>query len=273
MKLFQVLQMVDPSLAPARCKLHLAVHNGIEDPLDVYFAEKFDEWQAWQNKKNFERDFVIALISLPQTDRWLFAGAFDREGVRQVKGSGAGRYLYSLSRRGGPEELNGRLVVHLKRTGRASYLRAENCAERATVAEIRAERVRFREFPGYSAAMLTKAQLDTVVRQGAESWRSALKSVAGVYLIADGCNGKLYVGSATAEEGIWNRWCAYSSTGHGGNMELKEVLREKGQQHAESFHFGVLEIVGTEATKDDVLKRESRWKDLLLTRRFGYNRN
>ena len=45
--------------------------------------------------------------------------------------------------------------------------------------------------------MLSKQQLDTVVKQEVESWKAALGSVAGVYLIADRRTGKLYVGSAT----------------------------------------------------------------------------
>ncbi len=84
--------------------------------------------------------------------------------------------------------------------------------------------------------------------------------------------GKLYVGSATGGEGIWSRWCAYSTTGHGGNCELADLLREKGDTYAENFHFGVLEIADTHASTDDILRRESYWKDLLRTRvPHGYN--
>ena len=43
--------------------------------------------------------------------------------------------------------------------------------------------------------------------------------------------------------------------------------------YAENFQFGVLEIADTHASDADVVKRETRWKELLLTREFGYNGN
>lgn len=98
--------------------------------------------------------------------------------------------------------------------------------------------------------------------------------LSGVYLIADQHKEKLCVGSATGGEGIGNRWCAYSASGHGGNSELRDLLREKGDGYAENFQFGVLEIADTHASTDDIRRRESHWKDLLLSRiPNGYNAN
>ncbi len=270
MQLFQLLQALDDRLAAERCKLHLAVWNGKEDPLDVYLAGQFDEWQSWQTKKNFERDFVISLIALPRTHNWLFAGAHKSAGSKWVRG---GLYRYRLRRQDGPNELDGRLIVYFERPGRQSYLLGEKWSHVLQVAEIRPDKLHVAEFPGYSWAMLTKKHLDIVVKQQIESWRSALGNVAGVYVIADRHTGKLYVGSATAGEGIWSRWCAYSATGHGGNRELRKLLRKKGVAYTEHFQFGVLEIADSNASKEDVLRRESRWKDLLLTRKHGFNAN
>ena len=65
-----------------------------------------------------------------------------------------------------------------------------------------------------------------------------------------------------------------SATGHGGDKELRELLREKGPDYAEKFQFGILEIADTNASDGDVRRRESRWKELLLTRQpHGYNAN
>lgn len=79
--------------------------------------------------------------------------------------------------------------------------------------------------------------------------------------------------SATGEAGIWGRWCSYSKTGHGGNHELVALLREKGEEYASNFVFGVLETADTRASESDVLGRESHWKELLLSRVHGYNAN
>jgi hypothetical protein len=272
MQLFQILQLLDAQVVPQQCKVHLAVWNGQENPLDVYLAGQFDDWQSWQNGRNFERPLVVSLIALQRDNNWLFAGVHNSEGCEWLEERNM--YRYRLSRCPGPNELDGRLIVRFERPGRQSYLRGENWSQAIEVAEIRPEKIRVAEFPGYSSTMLTKQHLDIVVRQAVESWRSALANVAGVYVIADRCTGKLYVGSATGGEGIWSRWCAYSETGHGDNAELIDLLQKEKDRYAENFQFGVLEIADTHATTDDVLRRESHWKDLLLSRvPHGYNAN
>ncbi|WP_241909662.1 hypothetical protein [Vibrio splendidus] len=90
-------------------------------------------------------------------------------------------------------ELAGRLIVSFKRSGRASYLLAENMF----VSEILPKRMVVEEFKGYSNTSLSKAKLDLIINQNLDSWRSALSAVSGIYLITDTATGKLYVGSAT----------------------------------------------------------------------------
>lgn len=272
MQLFQILQVLDAQVLPDQCKVHLASWNGTEDPLDVYLEGRFDEWQSWQRQRNFGRPFVVSLIALDRDNNWLFAGVHNSEGCEWHQDRDM--HHYRLSRRAGPNEMDGRLIARFERPGRQSYLNGENCSQAIEVAEIRPAKIRVAEFPGYRSAMLTKQHLDIVVAQAIESWRSALANVAGVYVIADRHTGKLYVGSATSEEGIWSRWCAYSATGHGNNCELIDLLRNEGLAYAENFQFGVLEIADTYASTDDVLQRESHWKNLLLTRvPHGYNAN
>ena len=45
------------------------------------------------------------------------------------------------------------------------------------------------------------------------------------------------------------------------------------QTTPEKFQFGILEIADTNANRDDVRRREARWKELLLTGEHGYNAN
>lgn len=270
-RLFTLLASLDEELSPGRCKIHLARWNGRVDPLDVYLAGDFDAWQMGQNQRNFERPFVLSLIELSRTGRWLFAGTHDARGCAFSEEKG--QYWYDLRRRPATDELDGRLVVAFRRPGRQSYLRAERWDADLTVAEIRPQKLTIGAFPGYSRTMLTKQHLDIVVSQDLESWKAALSAVAGVYLIADRLTGKLYVGSATAGEGIWSRWCAYSRSGHGGNRDLIALLKEKGDDYAENFQFGILEIADVQASSQDVLAREAYWKELLLSRAHGYNAN
>ena len=83
-----------------------------------------------------------------------------------------------------------------------------------------------------------------------------------------------YIGNATGVGGIWARWCEYAWTGHGHNVELVSLLAQEGASYAENFQYGVLEIADTHASVDEILRRESHWKDLLCTRfPHGYNAN
>ena len=136
-----------------------------------------------------------------------------------------------------------------------------------------ARRVEEVPFRGYMDVALSKQQLDTIIRRAPTSWRVALSSVNGVYVITDTKTGKLYVGSASGDDGLWGRWESYSNTGHGGNVELRELLRRRGAGHADHFRFGVLETADARTAVEDILARESHWKHLLATREHGYNAN
>jgi GIY-YIG catalytic domain len=110
-----------------------------------------------------------------------------------------------------------------------------------------------------------------IIQKREPSWRSALSSVSGVYLIVDAKTGKTYVGSAHGSGGIWQRWRAYVENNHGGNIKLKDLLSKEGAEYSEHFHYSVLEIADALATREQVLARESHWQDVFMSRTFGYN--
>ncbi|MBO0935409.1 GIY-YIG nuclease family protein [Fibrella sp. HMF5335] len=97
----------------------------------------------------------------------------------------------------------------------------------------------------------------------------------GIYLITDRSNGKKYVGSAYGDYGVWSRWAIYAGTGHGFNDELTKLIAEKGVQHARDFFsFTLLEYRTMRVDDADIIRRESYWKEVLLSRgQFGYNLN
>jgi hypothetical protein len=268
MKLFDFLRAQDPTVTLKSSKVHLASWNGHEDPLDVYYRGGFDEWQRWQNQLNFRREHVVTLIQLPEVNRWLFVGVYATRGVAKKTD---GSFYYDLEPLPAYSEYTGRLFVTFART-RAAYLLAENCSDRMAVYAIAAEPVKLDAFPGFKTVNISFDDLDYLVRSGTTSWRTALGSVAGVYLISDTKTGKLYVGSATGDGGIWDRWCQYVD-GHGNNVRLKELVGNEGRERAKDYRFSVLEIADTHASSDEVLKRESHWKEVLLTRIHGWNAN
>jgi hypothetical protein len=113
--------------------------------------------------------------------------------------------------------------------------------------------------------------LCSIIRQDHLSWRTALSNISGVYVISDLATGFQYVGSAYGGVGIWQRWSDYATTGHGGNRELRALLRDEGLDYANNFQFAILEVCDINAGSDYILARESHWKNVLLSREFGYN--
>jgi hypothetical protein len=128
-------------------------------------------------------------------------------------------------------------------------------------------------FPGFRKVDLSYDELCLISRQQIQDWTSALSSVAGVYLITDTLDNKLYVGSASGQGGIWQRWTDYASTGHGGNVELKALLGQGNASRARHFRYAILEIADVHDDVTSIIERETHWKNILLSRICGWNRN
>ena len=266
--LIDFLQLYGVNVDRSSYKVHLA--TGAEyPPLDAFFAGTFREWQEDQAQRNFECKHVIALIGL-HSNQWLFAGVYQMLG-HELSG---GRCYYKSEEIEGQTAVIGRIVVSHHRTSRASYLWGTPETENNyVVSEFREKPMSVGEFPGYHGATVSYSALKTIVTQSVPSWKGALSSLKGVYLIADTSNGSKYVGSALGSEGLWQRWASYVHTGHGGNVELKAVLAKNGQEHVSKFQYSILEIADSHASDEYVRERESYWKEALLSRSFGYNKN
>ena len=271
MLLFDVLRLHLPDLDPKRCKLHIATRSEDSNPLDEFFAGKFEGWQSWQAKRNFERAYIVSLIKLSGRDQWLFAGAYRKKGRTWVENPPHWSYKTEEVEEVAP--MAGRVVVGFHRSGRAAYLNADRWVLDLEVREVLERRMAVSDFPGYSNVLLAKDTLDLIVGQDVPSWRGALSAVAGVYLITDTHTGKLYVGSATGEGGIWSRWSQYVATGHGGNRDIRKLLKAEGPDYARHFQYAVLEIADTHAGDEQVRSREDHWKRVLVSREHGYNAN
>ncbi len=248
-------------------KVHLACWNGSEHPIDVYYAGQFQGWQAHQTKRNFDCDHVLSLIDLGQS-KWLFVGIFDVLG-RTAHPSKPDNYFYNTQLRPALDELIGRVIVEHFRT-RQSYIWLTP-EIKLPIQEIRRQKLTVGDFPGYNSVLISHSILRVITQQVITSWHSALGNIKGVYLITDTSSGKQYVGKASGEIGIWQRWCSYAENGHGGNVKLKALLLEKGPEHVSHFQYSILEIADTHASDLDLLNRESDWMKVLRTREFGLN--
>lgn len=253
-------------------KIHCATST-TKPPLESFFDGKFKEWQEFQRNRNFQCDQIVSLIHY-KSDKWLFAGVFAVDGISKEKKDKKGKYfLYSTTEIKGLEHLVGRVFVSFNKNFRASYLRGKKYADMLIVSQIRDKKMSIGEFPGYNKVLIPHRKLRIIIREEISSWKSALKSVSGIYIITDTKTGKKYIGSACGEQGLWQRWASYAKTGHGGNKDLKALLKTKKTGYFQNFQFSVLEITDLNANNDYIFSREKHWKKVLMSREFGYNKN
>ena len=131
----------------------------------------------------------------------------------------------------------------------------------------------YKRFTDYTDFILSFSELNEILTNGYTDWKRMLSASKGIYLISDTKSGKLYVGSAYGEDGIWGRWNSYVSTnGHGGNKQLKELIAEKAD-YAKNFQFSILMILPKTITADQAIEKERLFKEKLGTNSFGLNSN
>lgn len=119
-----------------------------------------------------------------------------------------------------------------------------------------------RELPPWQKLTLSWAEVSSLPR----SWQNAMAQWRGIYLIVDQSDGSGYVGSAYGSENILARWRQYAASGHGGNKGLQ-------QRDPKNFRFSILQLVAQDLDHVTVIGIEAGWKDRLMTREFGLNKN
>lgn len=122
-------------------------------------------------------------------------------------------------------------------------------------------------FPGYDKLSIMYEDLKKILDNINDfpNWRTAL-NVYAIYLLTDIETGKLYVGSATANEGgLLNRWIHYASKGI--DNDLTKAIPSK------RFRFSILEILNKREA-NNVLDKEYSWMERLCSYEpLGYNNN
>lgn len=270
------LKSVLPIETPRSYKLHTAQWNGHVQPLDEYVRdfETWKGWNRWKPEKNvFNRPYIFSIIDYyPEANTWLFGGIW-KVVSRDLKIKRAHAYEIELDEATKP--LIGRLLLKYCKTGRNNYRLFEKEIPKMIVSQILKEPYNGAVFCGYENINHTFSTMEMVYRNQKLDWKGALANVKGVYLISDAENGKRYVGSAYGGTGLWSRWQCYMSTGHGFNNELTQVIKQYGMDYArKNFSISLLEYFPMKTSDNDVIGRESYWKNALMTRgKFGYNKN
>lgn len=268
------LSMIFPDLNPEDYKLFFAkrARNGVE-PLDVY-KKGIEEWERWisytDSKDWFTRKYVFSLISLyPEEDIWLFGGVWELVSTDWRKS-----HPYEIKQVKRFRPFVGRLKIKCQYYGHSSTVYMEKLYSEMIVKEIMDEPYYTDAFPGYENVDISFEALQSIIKKRPKEWVNAL-SAKGIYLITDTKSGKRYVGKADGERGIWQRWKCYIRNGHGGDVDLKDLVKNKDFDYVQQYYkFTILEIVSGDEV-DKINQRESYWKEVLLTRRekFGHNKN
>lgn len=251
------------------------IYNGYDDPLDLYKTNP-DEvnvtWFLWHDDRRYFNvgQTAICLLKL-RGDQWLLTTIKKITRLLDVT-DGVG---YDADEVKEYEQYFGRLVVEYHNPCRTMGRKYENVMDELEVVQILNEQYTGNEFPGYENVRLSYPLLKNIVDRQLPGWVDALRNQKAVYLITDTKTGKLYVGSATSQTGmLLQRWSNYVADGHGGNVELRELIKQNGFDYIkENFQYSILENYNARMDDEYILKRESWWKETLCTRTHGYNKN
>lgn len=226
------------------------------------------EGQYWNYKKI--KSYKVGQITIgfvkikPKEDLWLLfhIGQVTKD-LDKLNGVG---YEYQVLSE--YEKYFGRLIVRFKNTSQNMIRNAKSVINDCEVAQILPDTFDNDLFPGYEKVNISWDEMRRVLAK--EGWKTALQNQKGIYLLTDISNGKMYVGAAYGENMIWGRWKSYIETGHGGNEGLKNLSFDHIKRN---FRYFILDIYKSTTDDQIIIDRESWWKEVLQTRKFGYNEN
>lgn len=263
-------------------KVRVVRHGNKEIPILETFQEnlpRLEVYQSYQSPRKYGDANAIAVFAPYYKTTALFLGLWDilgctenseftKKNLDELKRFSLPESWYSdhsrynLKRNNILDDLSERLVIEWG-ASTVSWVQKKD----KEVVELKGKKT-IGDFQSFGQVSLAYQDLKTMTQYPDTNltWIKALSSVNGVYLIQDTITGKLYVGSAYGEKGIYGRWSTYAQKGHGGNLELQNL-------DPSSFIFSILEIVPTTTTADGVIEHENRWKEKLGTRQFGLNKN
>lgn len=265
-KLNEILQLKDISNTKIRFNL---MFGGNWNPIEIFKNNDFKvllEGQYWnynKNKSYKNGQTTLGFIKIKDNLWLLFHIGKITKDLNILNGIG---YEYETIEE--YKKYFGRLIIKFKNNSQNMIRNAESVLYECEVVQILPDIFDNDIFPGYEKVNISWNEMKRVIEK--DTWKTALQNQKGVYLITDISNGKMYVGSAYGDEMILNRWRVYAKSGNGNNKKLKELPFE---HLKENLRFSILDIFRSTISKEVIIEREIWWKEVLLTRKFGYNAN
>lgn len=231
-----------------------------------YNVNEFLDYQRSQAKDVFNRvDYVISFIGEGGTLA-RFIGVYRVLSEGKLKGN---HFWYEMEEEAGFEDLKERVIIDW---GSGAIMWHQWIKHKKEVVEIHPG-LHYQQFTDYFDFVLDFKELQEIVTKQYSDWKKMLSITKGIYLISDSKTGKLYVGSAYGDDGIWGRWEHYVATnGHGGNKTLKDLVSID-SNYAFNFRFSILMLLPRTITADQAIVKEKLFKKKLGTNTFGLNNN
>jgi hypothetical protein len=235
---------------------------------DVWYSERerFEKYQSVQGQKNkFDVDGIVASFVVSNSNETLFVGLYRVQSRRDWT---AGDYCNPLwnppSERDFVHDLHAteQMCDYVSRLVIEPWPDAINFVKRAArynpkVLEIK-RRPDQEQFPTLMKFRKRVSDLPNIPH----NWHEPLKEAKGIYLLTFAPDGQYHVGSASGDEGFWQRWSDYVRTGNGGNRIL---VREKRDARKDAT-VSILEVTGSSLTRQEIIEREMNWQIKLGSR-------
>jgi hypothetical protein len=236
---------------------------------DIWFSERdrFHEYQRVQRKKNaFDVDGLVASFVVPNSGETLFVGLYVVQS-RRVWGrtddyrdplwgrpSETRDIVHEMRLKKEMSEYSRRLVIVPWRDAINIVKRAAQCNPEICAIKEAPEQ---EQFPTYMKFARRVCDLPNMF----PDWQDRLKDARGIYLLTFS-DGQQYVGSASGQQGFWQRWNDYVRTGHGNNR----VLMQDNRDARKAATVSILEVTGSALTREAIVEREMNWQMKLGSR-------
>lgn len=276
-----ILNLTDEEIENSKIEFNMQAGSGGQSFLDRWLKHSEQEkmsgtcadcsyWGCYGSKRSFYPGQWVFSFARMSDDEWLLISAAIIDSVPDE-----GWASVTILERYAP--LFGRVIIKCKKGNTYSryVFHLRKYIDQATVKEILPCLYNGESFEGYDRVHLPFHRLSDIFEgKILPTYHEALKKITGVYCLTDTHTGKLYIGSATGEGGVAQRWGNYLDSKHGGNKKLIALYEQKGAEYFEKhFTYTLLEYFGLSYDPIRILEREQYWKKCLDTIKNGYNDN
>lgn len=280
LKLNNIFNLSGEEIKNSKIEFNISAGKNGDSYIDIWLAlddkikesgkNKISYWPWYGKSRNFYVGQLVFSFIKKSSNEWLFISAGKVLSIPEDD-----RAEVEILEKYKP--LFGRLIINYHKgntMGRYTF-KLSHLNDKETVKEILPCLYSGDSFNGYDNVNLSYKKLkDIFDGKIMPSYAEALKKITGVYCLTDTKNGKLYIGSATGTEGVAQRWGNYLSSKHGGNVKLRKLYEEKGDEYFEQyFTYTLLEYFGLSCNPEKIKEREQYWKKCFDTIKNGYNDN